>query len=102
MAGYQLGVGVPQRTTVGAFWQARSGRPLSADLLDWPPDLFALTSLVLQRSGAYRFALSPPPGRQWPPRSRSEWSATVEAAVCSWIRLLPAPTHLPSPPPVPT
>ena len=26
-------------------------RPLGADLVDWPPDLFALTSLVLQRSG---------------------------------------------------
>src|SRR5690242_21660428 len=76
----QLGTGVPQRPTVGSLWQTMSGRPLSADLLDWPPDLFALTSLLLQRSGAFRFALSPPPGRQWPPGSRREWSATVEAA----------------------
>lgn len=53
MVEYQLGAGVPQRTTVGALWQAMSGRPLSADLLDWPPDLFALTSLVLQRSGPF-------------------------------------------------
>src|ERR1700746_3832098 len=76
----QLGTGVPQRTTAGSLWQAMSGQPLSADLLDWPPDLFALTSLLLQRSGAFRFALAPPPGRQWPPGSRSGWSATVEAA----------------------
>lgn len=51
MVEYQLDTGVPQRTTVGSLWQAMTGRPLSADLLDWPPDLFALTSLVLQRSG---------------------------------------------------
>jgi len=27
--------------------------------VDWPPDLFALTSLVLQRSGAFRCARTP-------------------------------------------
>lgn len=54
MVEYQLGAGVPQPTTAGSLWEAMSGRPLSADLLDWPPDLFALTSLVLQRSGAFR------------------------------------------------
>ena len=86
----QLGAGVPQRTTAGSLWQAMSGRPLSADLLDWPPDLFALTSLLLQRSGAFRFALSPPPGRQWPPGSRSGWSATVEAAGRAWSGVVDA------------
>lgn len=91
MLEYQLGAGVPQQTTAGSLWQAMSGRPLSADLLDWPPDLFALTSLVLQRSGAYRFALSPPPGRQWPPGSRSEWSTKVEAAGRAWGGVVDAP-----------
>ena len=80
MAEYQLGADGTRRTTVGALWETMSGRPLSADLLDWPPDLFALTSVMLQRSGAYRFALSPPPGHQWPPGSRSGWSTTVETA----------------------
>src|SRR5215469_11303118 len=91
MVEYQMGVGVPQRTTAGLLWQAISGRPLSADLLDWPPDLFALTSLMLQRSGAFRFALSPPPGRQWPPGSRREWSTTVEAAGRAWSGVVDAP-----------
>jgi hypothetical protein len=59
----QLGAGLPQQATAGSLWRAMSGRPLSGDLLDWPPDLFALTSLMLQRSGAFRFALSPPPGQ---------------------------------------
>src|SRR5262245_25912616 len=91
MADDQLGAGVPSQMTVGSLWQALSGRPLSPDLLDWPPDLFALTSLVLQRSGAYRFALSPPPGRPWPPGSRSEWSTTVQAAGRAWSGVVDAP-----------
>ena len=91
MAEYQSDAGIPQRTTAGLLWQAISGRPVSADLLDWPPDLFALTSLLLQRSGAFRFALSPPPGRQWPPGSRSRWSATVQAAGRAWSGVVDAP-----------
>ena len=83
--------GVPRQTTIGSLWQALSGRPLSADLLEWPPDLFALTSLMLERSGAFRFAMSPPPGRQWPPGSRSGWSATVEAAGRAWSGVVDAP-----------
>jgi hypothetical protein len=79
-----------ERTTGGSLWHAMTGRPLSADLLDWPPDLFALTSLMLQRSGAYRFALSPPPGRQWPPGSGSGWSTTVEAAGRAWSGVVDA------------
>lgn len=97
MVEYQLGAGVPQPTTAGSLWEAMSGRPLSADLLDWPPDLFALTSLVLQRSGAFRFALSPPSGRQWPPGSRSAWSTTVEAAGRAWSGVVDAPGE-PAPP----
>src|SRR5215470_14704455 len=91
MADYQSDVRWPQRATVGALWQALSGWPLNVDLLDWPPDLFALTSLMLQRSGAFRFALSPPPGRQWPAEPRSRWSATVEAAGRAWSGVVDAP-----------
>src|ERR1700719_4668792 len=91
MVGYQLESGVPQPTTAGSLWQAISGRPLSADLLDWPPDLFALTSLMLQRSGAFRFALSPPPGRRWPPASQVDWSTTVESTGRTWSGVVDAP-----------
>ena len=89
MVEYQLGV--PQRATAGSLWRAMSGRPLGADLVDWPPDVFALTSLVLQRSGAFRFALSPPPGRRWPPGSPRGWSAAVEAAGRAWSGVVDAP-----------
>src|SRR6202000_3323991 len=91
MVDYEVSAAVPSRMTAGSLWQATSGRPLSAGLLDWPPDLFALTSLLLQRSGAFRFALSPPPGRQWPPGSRREWSTTVEAAGRALSGVLDAP-----------
>src|ERR1700748_3986192 len=84
----------------GSLWQAITGRPLSVDLLDWPPDLFALTSLMLERSGAFRFALSPPPGRQWPPGSRVGWSTSVEAAGRAWSGVVDAPGGPVSPPPV--
>ena len=87
----QLGADSTRRTTVGVLWETMSGRPLSADLLDWPPDLFALTSVMLQRSGAYRFALSPPPGHQWPPGSRSGWSTTVETAGRAWSGVVDVP-----------
>jgi hypothetical protein len=81
-----------ERTTAASLWQAMSGRPLSADLLDWPPDLFALTSLMLRRSGAYRFALSPPPGRQWPQEPQSDpclgtRPRTGRASACTWHKL---------------
>jgi len=97
MAEYELGVGVPSRTTIGSLWEAVSGRPSIAGLLDWPPDLFALTSLVLQRSGIYRFALSPPPGRQWPPGLRGEWSTAVETVGRAWSGIVDAPGE-PNPP----
>ncbi len=35
----------------------------------WPPDLFALTSAILGKTGAYRMVVSPCEGLVWPPRS---------------------------------
>jgi hypothetical protein len=70
--------------TVESLWRSTVGRPLRNDLLDWPPDLFALTATVLERSEAFRFAMSPPLGRQWPPGSWGDWSAEVEAAGREW------------------
>jgi hypothetical protein len=29
-------------------------------MADWPPDLFAFTTAVLQRTGTYRFTAAPP------------------------------------------
>ena len=55
MVEYQLGAGVPQPTTAGSLWEAMSGRPLSADLLDWPPDLFAFDLVGASAVGGLSF-----------------------------------------------
>ena len=41
---------------------------------------------MLGRSGAFRFALSPPPGRRWLSESRIAWSSTVDdlTILCGW------------------
>jgi hypothetical protein len=49
----------------------------------WPPNLFALTSIILGDSGAYRLVVAPPSGRQWPPVS--EWGAFVDAVNKRWV-----------------
>ena len=51
-----------QEPTVASVWQAAASSTIGDELLEWPPDLFALTEVILQRSEAYRFALSPPAG----------------------------------------
>jgi hypothetical protein len=70
--------------TPAALWQAAAGAPIGDELLEWPPDLFAVTHLVLQRSEAYRFALSPPRGASWPPDRAGGWDTAVVEAGCRW------------------
>jgi hypothetical protein len=52
----------PKEPTPASVWQAAAGSTIGDELLEWPPDLFALTEVILQRSEAYRFAFSPPAG----------------------------------------
>ena len=54
------------------------------ELLEWPPDLFAFTDVILERSEAYRFALSPPAGATWPPGRFPEWPDAVADAGRRW------------------
>jgi hypothetical protein len=51
-------------------------------LLEWPPDVFALTNLALDRSEAFRFAISPVGA--WPPARFGDWPAEVEEAGRGW------------------
>jgi hypothetical protein len=55
----------------------------------WPPDLFALTSLLLKTTGAYRFTVSPL--KTWPRRKRWEKDAR-DAARGWWIWIAGGPT----------
>jgi hypothetical protein len=74
---------VKRAPTPASVWQAVSERRLD-DLLDWPPDVFAFTELVLERSEVFRFALSPPSGAEWPPTQPSGWADAVARAGRTW------------------
>jgi hypothetical protein len=70
--------------TIETVWLRLSGRGLADDLVEWPPDVFALTDVILEQSEAYRFAVSPPFGRRWPPHSNPDWSDEVARAALQW------------------
>jgi hypothetical protein len=70
--------------TLASAWQGVSGAGFTDDLLQWPPDVFALTNVLLGRSEAFRFALSPPEGGRWPPVDAADWSSAVVDAGRDW------------------
>jgi hypothetical protein len=86
-ADFDPGWSYPSRQpTLTSVWRAVTGNnTISDELLDWPPDLLALTEVILERSEAYRFALSPPFGVQWPPASMPEWPDAVADAARHWV-----------------
>jgi hypothetical protein len=61
---------------------------MSDELLDWPPDVFALTNIILERSDAFRFVLSPPAGAAWPPLHQTGWGELVGEAARLWTRMI--------------
>src|SRR5262245_33370862 len=74
--------------TVGSLWHDIAGRQLGYELLEWAPDLFAFTDVLLDRSEAYRFAVSPPDGASWPPLEVPDWHfaiAGASAGWCAWV-----------------
>ena len=74
----------PEKPTLGSTWHSVAGSPITDEFLEWPADLFALTDVILERSEAYRFVLSPPGGVEWPPRRFPGWSDAVEEAGRQW------------------
>src|SRR5262245_23314733 len=73
-----------QRPTLASTWSAISGGGFTDELLGWPPDVFALTNVLLDRSEAFRFALSPPAGVRWPPAGAGDWCDAVVDAGREW------------------
>jgi hypothetical protein len=73
--------------TIGSIWLAASARPIDDHLVRWPPDIFAFTDLILDHAEAYRFVVSPPSGRRWPPASA--WPQDVSAAARRWSEWTP-------------
>jgi hypothetical protein len=70
--------------TPASMWYALTGSPLTDEILEWPADLFALTNIILKRTEAYRFVLSPPCGTAWPPKRLASWSEAVEETSRQW------------------
>lgn len=56
-----------------------------ASFAAWPPNVFALTSILLGQSGAYRLVVSPPPLSNWRPcADRPGWLAEVQKLANDW------------------
>jgi hypothetical protein len=68
--------------TLASTWHAASRGAITDELQDWPPDLFALTNVILARSEAFRFALSPI--REWPPEGYPDWGRMVVEGGLRW------------------
>ena len=73
--------------TIAAVWADVSGRDLADQGLEWPPDVFALAGTVLGRTHAYRFAVSPPAGRHWPPAGSAPGTTVVTDAAAGVVQL---------------
>jgi hypothetical protein len=70
--------------TPASTWRDVAGVPISDALLDWPPDVFALTNVLLGRTEAFRFALSR--FWEWPPSRFPDWIEAVGSASRDWSR----------------
>ena len=67
--------------TASSIWFGASGGPITDELLEWPPDVFALANVVLTRAEAFRFALS---RQNWPPSGFADWARKAEDAGRQW------------------
>src|SRR5205809_244463 len=92
--------GLP-RVTVRRFVEGLIS-PLTIDtVFQWPPDVFAVTSALLRRTGAYRYVVSPPGAATWPPALGAAdygWTKTVGTIAEAWIRAVADQTPLSLPP----
>jgi hypothetical protein len=70
--------------TAASTWRTVTESPITDEILEWPPDLFALTHVILECAEAYRFVLSPPNGSEWPPARFASWADAVHEAPRQW------------------
>ena len=68
--------------SVLSYFLAFAPAPEWNDLVDWPPDVFALANLVLDHTEAYRFVVAPRGGTRWPPLP--DWNQEVREAGRAW------------------
>lgn len=75
--------------TVGSVLDSLVPRDDGDRVLDWPPDVFATTALLLNETEAFLLTVSPPAGRLWPPTPG--WAARVREAGREWAARLGDP-----------
>jgi hypothetical protein len=68
--------------TPAYVWYSMAGVPITDELIEWPPDLFALANVILDRSEAFRFALALEGNRR--PRRSPRWAQAVREAGLQW------------------
>ena len=71
-----------QEHTIASYFDAFAPAPAWDDLIRWPPDVFAMTNLVLDHTEGYRFVVAPPRGKRWPPCG--DWAEQVSYAAVAW------------------
>jgi hypothetical protein len=59
-----------------------SGGAITDELLEWPPDVLALSNVILGGTEAFRFSLAPT--NRWPPARHPDWARAVEDAGHGW------------------
>lgn len=60
-----------------------------ADVLAWPPDVFAVTARLLLETEGYRFVVSPPGEEKWPPGN--DWATSVTRVASEWVNVIDQP-----------
>ena len=70
--------------SVRQLWDWLSDGQVTDRALEWAPDVAALTSVLIERSHAFRFVVSPPEGAGWPPAGGDAWAKRVRAAAAEW------------------
>jgi len=73
--------------TIRELWDWLTEDHTADALLDWAPDVAALTSVLLERSHAFRFVVSPPDGATWPPPD-APFAARVQRTAERWRRAM--------------
>lgn len=76
--------------TVGALCEWLTNGSTDEGLLDWAPDVGALTGALLERSHAFRFVVSAPSGASWPPAGCEPFGDYTRRVAAEWRGLMDA------------
>ena len=79
--------------TLAQLWGWLSDDRVDDGLLEWPPDVGALTAVLLERTHAFRFVVSPPAGGTWPP---ADFSSRVSQAAAQWRQATEGDAEIPA------